>query len=88
MRNSFKKMIVIILIFIFSGFVFFVSYVNPELGERILYGKKGLEKKQYLEYSEIIISGNYDCMESASNVADGNLPLFVKEFNKCNNKAK
>ena len=34
-----------------------------------------------LEYSEIILSGNYNCMESASIKADGDLPKFVKEFN-------
>lgn len=64
-----------------------VSFVNPELGEKILYGKKGLEQKQNLGYSEIIISGNYQCMESSAILANGNLPKFIKEFNDCNNRS-
>lgn len=73
-------------VMLFLGFIILVSFVNPELGEKILYGKKGIEKKQYLEYSEIITSGNYQCMESSAILADGNFLKFVKEFNICNNK--
>lgn len=87
MKNSIKKISVISIFFLVSVFIIIVSFVNPELGEKILYGKKGLEKKQHLEYSEIIISGNYQCMESAAIIADGNLPKFVKEFNDCNNRS-
>ena len=86
MQKNIKKIIAIIIILVFTIFVVMTSIVYPEAGERILYGKKGLEKKQHLEYSEIILSGNYACMESASNSADGDLPKFVKEFNECNNK--
>ena len=39
------------------------------------------KNSELLEYSEIILSGNYYCMESASIKADGDLPKFVKEFN-------
>jgi len=85
-RNYFKKIIVIIVFLVFLTFIVITYLVYPEIGERILYGKKGLEKKQHLEYSEIIISGNNACMESASSIADGNLPRFVKEFNACNHK--
>ena len=86
MGKHIKKKIAVGVILIFTIFIVITAFVYPETGERIIYGKKGLEKKQYLEYSEIILSGNYACMESASNIADGDLPKFVKEFNECNNK--
>ena len=86
MQKSVKKIIGISIIITFSTFIVINFIIYPEIGERILYGKRGIEKKQHLEYSEIIISGNYACMESAAISADGNLPRFVMEFNKCNNK--
>jgi len=85
-QKSLKKIIAISIIFIFSTFIMINFIIYPEIGEKVLYGKRGLEKKQHLEYSEIIISGNYACMESAAISADDNLPRFVKEFNECNNK--
>ena len=87
MKKPIKKISVIFIILFFSGFIIMVSFVNPELGEKILYGKKGLEQKQNLGYSEIIISGNYQCMESSAILANGNLPKFIKEFNDCNNRS-
>lgn len=70
---------------IFSIF-FVVSFViYPDVGEKILYGKHPPEKKSVdLEYSEIIVSGKYDCMESASLEGNGDLAKFVKKFNECN----
>jgi len=86
-QKNIRKTIVIALVLIISVLIVIPAIVYPEIGERILYGKKGLEKKQHLEYSEIIISGNYDCMESAAILADGNLSRFVEKFNQCNNKS-
>ena len=66
--------------------IFIISFViYPDVGEKIIYGKHppGKESKN-LEYSEIILSGNYDCIEFASVKANGDLPKFVKEFNSCN----
>ena len=58
--------------------------IYPDIGEKILYGKHPPgEKSVPLEYSEIIASKNYHCIESASLKANGNLPKFVKEFNDC-----
>jgi len=69
----------------FSAIVFYSSVISPETGEKILYGKNPPGKSTTnLEYSEIILSGNYGCIESASSKANGNLPNFVREFNKCN----
>ena len=86
-----KKIIGIALVIFFSGLMIFSFVISPETGEKILYGKHPPMKEQSkekpkLEYSEIIASGNYDCMESASLKADGDLPNFVKEFNKCDMK--
>lgn len=78
--------IAVIVTFSFFSILFTVSFViYPEVGEKILYGKHppGKDSKN-LEYSEIILSGNYDCIESASLKAHGDLPKFVKEFNNCN----
>ena len=86
MKPAVKNVVVIILFALFSIF-FIVSFVvYPDVGEKILYGKHTPQKKtEQLEYSQIILSGNYDCMESASLKARGDLPRFVKEFNDCNN---
>ena len=86
MRHARKNAALIILLILFSIF-FIVSFVvYPDVGEKILYGKHTPQKKtEQLEYSQIILSGNYDCMESASLKAGGDLPRFVKEFNDCNN---
>jgi hypothetical protein len=76
------------LIVIFS-IIFVVSFViYPEIGEKILYGKHPpkQEKPEYLTYSEIILSGKYSCMESASIEAKGVLPKFIQEFNNCINQ--
>jgi len=86
-QKNIQKIIAVALISVISTLIVIPAIVYPEIGERILYGKKGLEKKQHLEYSEIIISGNYDCMESAAILADGNLSRFVEKFNQCNNKS-
>ena len=78
--------IAVLVIFSFFSIIFIVSFViYPDVGEKILYGKHppGKESRN-LEYSEIILSGNYDCIESASIKASGDLPKFVKEFNNCN----
>ena len=73
----------------FSAIVFYSSVISPETGEKILYGKHPPGKSvTNLEYSEIILSGNYMCMESASSKANGILPNFVEEFNKCNTQWK
>ncbi|MFZ8907551.1 MAG: hypothetical protein ACO2Y5_02805 [Nitrosopumilaceae archaeon] len=66
--------------------IFVVSFViYPDVGEKILYGKHPPDKKSvHLEYSEIIVSEKYDCMESASLEAKGDLSTFVKKFNECN----
>lgn len=54
-----------VIIFFAINFVLaFIIY--PEIGEKILYGKHPPETKaKPLEYSEIILSGNYQCLESA-----------------------
>ena len=72
---------------VFFSIIFVISFVvYPEIGEKILYGKNPPEKKSDpLDYSEIVLSRNYNCMESASIEAKGNLPKFVQEFNRCNN---
>ena len=86
MRHASKNAALIILFVLFSIF-FIVSFVVfPDVGEKILYGKHPPQKKtEQLKYSQIILSGNYDCMELASLKAKGDLPRFVKEFNDCNN---
>ena len=86
MRPTGKNVIVIILFALFSIFFIASFVVYPDVGEKILYGKHPPQKKtEQLEYSQIILSGNYDCMETASLKAKGDLPRFVKEFNDCNN---
>jgi hypothetical protein len=67
--------------------IFVISFIiYPDIGAKILYGKHPPENEyKHLEYSQIITSGNYKCMESASNNAQGNLKKFIDEFNKCNN---
>jgi hypothetical protein len=89
MDVSAKKITGISVILFFSALMIFSFIISPDIGEKILYGKHPPVKDQpkekpILEYSEIITSGNYDCMESASLKAHGDLSDFVKEFNKCN----
>ena len=81
-----KRKIVGIPIIVSFSIIFVVSFlIFPDVGEKILYGKHPPEKKSVdLEYSEIIVSGKYDCMESASLEGNGDLPKFVKKFNECN----
>ena len=77
-------MIALGIIIFFSVTIFYSSVISPETGERILYGKNAPGKvTEHLEYSEIILSGDYHCMESASKSTHGNLPKFVEEFNIC-----
>ena len=66
---------------------FIIAFVIfPEIGEKILYGKHPPGKQnEVLEYSEIILTGDFECLESSSAKAKGNLEEFVKEFNKCHN---
>ena len=86
-KISFQKITGLSIILFFSIIVFYSSVISPETGEKILYGKHPPGKNTTnLEYSEIILSGNYGCMESASLKANGSLPNFVKEFNKCNTR--
>lgn len=70
---------------LFFSLIFVVSFVvYPEVGEKILYGKHPPGKKvEFLEYSQIISSGDYDCMESSSAKTNGDFPKFVKTFNEC-----
>lgn len=86
MKGSPKKVIFVGLIVIF-GIGYLVAFVGyPDVGEKILYGKHPPgAKSESLEYSQIIVSENYECMESSSLKAKGDLPKFVKEFNECNN---
>ena len=42
--------------------------------------------KESLGYSEIMTSGNYKCIEYASDKSDGDLNKFVDEFNYCNSQ--
>jgi len=85
MKLSEKKIAGIAVSVIFFVFVVFSFGIFPDVGERILYGKHPPEKKpEFLNYSEIILSGNYECMESSSLKAKGDLPRFIEEFNKCN----
>ena len=54
------------------------------MGEKILYGKHPPGKdSEILQYSDIILSEDYECLEAASLKARGDLPKFVKEFNEC-----
>ena len=88
MKWSTRNVIGYPLIGIFSV-IFVVSFViYPDIGEKILYGKHPpkQEKLEQLTYSEIILSGEYSCMESASIDAKGKLPKFIQEFNNCINQ--
>ena len=70
-------------IFLTAFLISFILY--PEIGEKILYGKHPPTKiEERLTYSEIITSGNYKCIESATDKAHGDLEKFVDEFNDCN----
>lgn len=72
---------------VFFSIIFVIAFViYPDIGEKILYGKHPPEKEEgvVLGYSEIILSKNYGCMETASAEAKGDLSKFVKEFNNCN----
>ena len=54
------------------------------MGEKILYGKHPPGKNsEILQYSDIILSKDYECMEEASLKAKGVLPRFIEEFNRC-----
>ena len=82
---SIEKITGLGVIIFFSILLFFAFAVFPDIGEKILYGKHPPGKQvTNLDYSEIILSENYSCMESASKIAKGDLPKFVEEFNKCN----
>ena len=84
MNSKIKRIMVSSLILVFSINFSFAFLIYPEIGEKILYGKHPPGKpNDDLEYSEIILTGDYDCMEIASKKANGSLPEFVKEFNKC-----
>lgn len=85
MKFSLRNLTGLILIVFFSV-IFVISFVIfPDMGEKILYGKHPPNKKsEPLQYTEIILSGNFNCMEIASIEAKGDLPKFVKEFNDCN----
>ena len=87
-KISIRKKIGLTLIAFFSVFLVISFVIYPDVGEKILYGKNPPEKENlvHMEYSEIVVSGNYDCMESASMKSRGNLSDFVEEFNRCNNK--
>lgn len=84
-KRSWNRIAGIITLGIFT-IIFTISFVVfPDIGEKILYGKHPPEKKiDVLEYSQIIKTGNYNCIESSSIIAKGNFEKFVKEFNKCN----
>ena len=85
MKATAKQIAGISIVILFSIFFVLSFGIFPETGEKILYGKHPPNKKsESLEYSQIITSGNYQCMESASLKANGDLPNFVTEFNKCN----
>lgn len=85
MKNTAKTIAGIISIVLFLVFFVVCFMIFPEIGEKILYGNHPPNKKtEKLEYSDIILSGNYECLESASINARGDLPKFIKEFNDCN----
>ena len=85
MKATAKQIAGISIAILFSVFFVLSFIIFPETGEKILYGKHPPNKKsEPLEYSQIITSGNFQCMESASLKANGDLPNFVTEFNKCN----
>ena len=79
-----NQMIGLGVIIFFSVTLFYSFVISPETGEKILYGKNPPGKiTSHMEYSEIILSGDHKCLESASHSAHGNLPKFVEEFNTC-----
>lgn len=81
---SVNKMAGFGIIIFFSVTLFYSFVISPDVGEKILYGKNPPGKVLVnLEYSEIIVSGDYSCMESASQKAHGNLKKFVENFNLC-----
>ena len=81
---SAQKLTVLGIVVFFSAVTFYSSVISPETGEKILYGKNPPGKNiSNLEYSEIILSKDYSCMESASSIANGKLSKFVEEFNRC-----
>ena len=81
---SINKMVGLGIIIFLSVTLFYSFVISPDVGEKILYGKNPPGKVLVnLEYSEIIVSGDYSCMESASQKGDGNLKKFVEEFNLC-----
>lgn len=85
MKWSTRNTVGIPMIMLFSIFLAISFVIYPEIGEKILYGKHPPEaNSKPLEYSDIILSENYDCMESSSIIAKGELSKFVKEFNDCN----
>jgi hypothetical protein len=86
-KGSTRNMIGIPLIILFSIIIVVSFVIYPNIGEKILYGKHPPEKEKSVQmtYSEIILSGKYNCMESASIEAKGSLPKFIKEFNDCSN---
>ena len=86
-KISLNKMISLGIIIFFSVTLFYSFVISPETGEKILYGKNPPDKMTaHMEYSEIILSEDYQCLESASKLAHGNLPKFVDEFNLCHAK--
>ena len=86
-KLSLNKIIGLGILIFFSTTLFYSFVISPDVGEKILYGKNPPGKiTTHLTYSEIIISGDYKCMESASLIAHGNLPRFVEEFNLCHAK--
>ena len=86
-KISLNKMISLGIIIFFSVTLFYSFVISPETGEKILYGKNPPDKVTiHMEYSEIILSDDHQCLESASKLAHGNLPKFVDEFNLCHAK--
>ena len=86
MKGATKKTILFSIIVVFALFYLISFLAYPEIGEKVLYGKHPPGKNaEILEYSEIILSENYECLESSSFKAKGDLSKFVKEFNDCNN---
>ena len=80
-------MVALGIIIFFSVTLFYSFVISPETGEKILYGKNPPDKvTTHIEYSEIILSEDYQCLESASELAQGNLSKFVDEFNICHAK--
>ena len=83
-KMSLNKMLILGILIFFSVTLFYSFVISPETGEKILYGKNPPGKvTSHMEYSEIILSGDYQCLESASQSAHGDLQKFVEEFNLC-----